>query len=137
VYSRGTSPGKRAAATRGLRWKSNGELQRIVHENRQDAAVLGAVHGALNGRRRKKAIRLRTEIREQLGLDRVTGFPSPDIPIWTRAPARPRERPGRKWWYALALIASVAAGILLDVRFDFWRTMRQSVVQLGERWQVF
>ena len=60
-----SSGGSNSISARALQAKTNSELERIARDNVHDPAVLGAVHRALKGRTRKRAVRLRTEIREQ------------------------------------------------------------------------
>ena len=95
------------------------------------------MHLALKGRTGKKAVGLRTEIRELLGLHRVTGAPMRDVIIWARAPEPPRKTWYRKWSYVLTLLGFVGVGALYGVGFHFWRMVHQEVVSFGERFQLF
>jgi hypothetical protein len=124
-------------SARSLRARTNSELERIVRDNAHDATVLSAVHGALKGRTRKKAILLRIEIRERLGLDRSSGLPSPHLPIWTRA-SLPQPKPWyRNWHCVLSLLGCVAVGMLHGVGFDFWQMIHHGVLRMAEWWRFF
>jgi hypothetical protein len=124
-------------SARSLRARTNSELERIVRDNAHDAAVLSAVHRALIGRTRKKAVLLRTEIRERLGLDRSSGLPSRHLPIWTRAPLPPMKPWYRKSHYVLSLLGCVAVGMLHGVGFDLWQMIHNGVLRMAEWWQFF
>ncbi len=120
-----------------MKAKTDSELERIVRDKRDDPVVLNAVHLALKGRTRKRAVALRAEIRELLGLDRFTGAPMRDVIIWTTAPGPPKKPWYRKWAYVLTLLGSVGVGALYGVGFRFWQMVHQQVVSLGERFQLF
>ena len=139
MYSSGTPSHEtpRVVSIRGLRSKNNSELEEIVRENMHDTAVLNAVHEVLRGRSRKKAIKLRTEIRERLGLDRLTGVPLADMPIWTRAPLPPPKPWYRKWHYVLTMLGFVGVGAVYGVGFELWQMIHQGLLSLGERLQLF
>lgn len=126
-----------AIPSRALRANTNSELERIVRDNLHDPVVLRAVLVALKGRTRKKAIALRTEICERLGLDHVTGAPSPGMPIWERAAEAPRKPWYRKWSFALTMLGFVGAGVLHGVGFHLWQMVHQGLLSLGERFQLF
>ena len=126
-----------AVSARRLKRKSQAELERIVRANIHDQAVLGAVHQALKGRRRKKAIRLQVELRERLGLDRLTGIPSTSMPLWTRASTPSRKSWYRKWHYVVTLLGFVAIGAFYDVGVLAWQTIHQGFLTMSEWAQPF
>ncbi len=132
-----SSGGSNSISARALQAKTNSELERIVRDNVHDPAVLSAVHGALKGRTRKKAVRLRAEIREHLGLDRSSGPPPPPLPTWTRAPLPPPKPWYRKWHYVLLLLGCVAVGMLHGGGFHLWQMIHQGVLRMAEWWQLF
>jgi hypothetical protein len=119
-----------------LRAKTNSELERIVRNNIDDPEVLLAVHVALKGRTRKRATALRTEIRERLALDRVTGRPSLDKPIWTRAREPPRKPWYRSWFLTLAFAVCVVVGVQLGAGSAVWEMIHEGILHLGERWHL-
>ena len=139
MYSSESSEPSRAKSisARSLPRRSNTELERIVRKNLHDPVMLGAVHMALKGRTRKKAVRLRTEIRERLALDRTTGAPMPNLPVWTLAPEPPRKPRYRKWRYVLMMLGFVGAGAVHGVGFPLWQMLHQELLSLGERFQLF
>jgi hypothetical protein len=119
-----------------FRAKTNSELERIVRNNIDDPEMLLAVHVALNGRTRKRAIALRTEIRERLALDRVTGSPSLDLPIWTRAPEPPRKPWYRSWLLMVAFAVCVVVGVQVGAGSAVWQLIHDGILHLGERWHL-
>ena len=132
-----SSGGLNSISARVLRAKTNSELDRIVRNNAHDAAMLSAVHDALKGRRRMKAVRLRSEIRERLGLDRSSGLPSLHLPIWVRAPLPPSKPWYRKWPYVLSFLGCVAVGMLYGIDFHLWQMIHNGVLRIIDWWQLF
>ena len=116
-----------------FRTKSNSDLEEVVRANLHNPAVLSAVHQALLGRTRRKAIHLRTVIEQQLAAAHVAGARGADIPIWTRAP----ELRNRTWPLVLTLLGFVGVGALHGVGFHLWQVIHQGLLSFGERLQLF